>query len=177
MSKSCCDTDPGQTSATHFTLGFLGNPNCGKSTLFNHLTGSRQRVGNWPGVTVDRKVGQFRHQGTSFDIVDLPGVYSLDNSARSLDEKITLDFILSDEPDLIVNIIDASNLERNLYLSAQLLEMQVPMVIAVNMMDVAESHGLCLDLEQLARDFDCPVVGLVASRNQGLDTLKQVILE
>ena len=177
MSKSCCDTETGQTGASHFTLGFLGNPNCGKSTLFNHLTGSRQRVGNWPGVTVDRKVGQFRYQGASFDIVDLPGVYSLDNSARSLDEKITLDFILSDEPDLIVNIIDASNLERNLYLSAQLLEMQVPMVIAVNMMDVAESHGLCLDLEQLARDFDCPVVGLVASRNQGLDKLKQVILE
>lgn len=177
MTKACCDTHTGTTGVGHFTLGFLGNPNCGKSTLFNHLTGSRQRVGNWPGVTVDRKVGQYKFKGTSFDIVDLPGVYSLDNSARSLDEKITLDFILSDEPDLIVNILDASNLERNLYLSAQLLEMQVPMVLAVNMMDVADNHGLQLDLQQLAKEFGCPVVGLVASRNKGLAELQQVILE
>ncbi|HEY9052689.1 MAG TPA: FeoB small GTPase domain-containing protein, partial [Gammaproteobacteria bacterium] len=89
--KQCCDNPQEKTSRSHFNIGFLGNPNCGKSTLFNHLTGSRQRIGNWPGVTVDRKVGQFSFEGTSFDVVDLPGVYSLDNSARSLDEKITRD--------------------------------------------------------------------------------------
>jgi ferrous iron transport protein B len=177
MTKACCETEPGKVSGGHFTVGFLGNPNCGKSTLFNHLTGSRQRIGNWPGVTVDRKVGRFEFQGTGFDVIDLPGVYSLDNSARSLDEKITRDFILSSEPDVIVNIVDASNLERNLYLSGQLLEMQVPMVLALNMMDVARKHELHIDLEALAEQFGCPVVALVASRNQGLRELEQAILQ
>ncbi|MCW9013296.1 MAG: Fe(2+) transporter permease subunit FeoB [Gammaproteobacteria bacterium] len=177
MKKDCCDTDKGQTSGSHFTVGLLGNPNCGKSTLFNHLTGSRQRIGNWPGVTVDRKVGQYEFQHVAFDIIDLPGVYSLDNSARSLDEKITRDYILSDEPDVIVNVVDASNLERNLYLSGQLLEMQVPMILAINMMDVAESHQLTLDLDVIAREFGCPVVPLIASRKQGLAALEQAILD
>ena len=177
MSKACCDTDNGKPSRAHFTVGLLGNPNCGKSTLFNHLTGSRQRIGNWPGVTVDRKVGQFNFKNTAFDIVDLPGVYSLDNSARSLDEKITRDFILSSEPDVIVNVVDASNLERNLYLSGQLLEMQVPMVLVLNMMDVAEKHQLEIDLDIIAESFGCPVVPLVASRNLGLKQLEQAMLD
>jgi ferrous iron transport protein B len=177
MTKACCDTTTGESTPGHYTIGFLGNPNCGKSTLFNHLTGSRQRIGNWPGVTVDRKMGQFNFQDASFDVVDLPGVYSLDNSARSLDEKITRDFILSPEPDVIVNILDASNLERNLYLSAQLLEMQVPMVLALNMMDMAEKHELKIDLDLLGQHFGCPVVALVASRNQGLRELEQAILD
>lgn len=181
MSKACCDTDQGSSSVPtqsrmHFTIGLLGNPNCGKSTLFNELTGSRQRIGNWPGVTVDRKVGQFRFEQADFDVVDLPGVYSLDNSAASLDERITRDFILSSEADVIVNVIDASNLERNLYLSAQLLEMQVPMVLALNMMDVAESHHLSIDLQALAKAFGCLVVPLVASRKQGIDVLRREVL-
>jgi ferrous iron transport protein B len=182
MSKACCDTasprnDTSNTRPGHYHIGLLGNPNCGKSTLFNQLTGSRQRIGNWPGVTVDRKVGQFACKGSSFDIVDLPGIYSLDNSARSLDERITRDYILSDEPDVIINVVDASNLERNLYLSSQLLEMQVPMVLAVNMMDVATAHQLRLDLDALAQAMGCRVIPLVAHLGKGLDELKQALLD
>lgn len=177
MSKTCCDNDQDNTgNKSHFTIGLLGNPNCGKSTLFNTLTGSRQKIGNWPGVTIDRKVGEFEFQNIPFDVVDLPGVYSLDNSARSLDEKVTRDYILSSEPDLIVNVINASNLERNLYLSGQLLEMQVPMVIALNMMDLAESHDIQIDEKALAELFGCPVVAITAHKNLGIDELKQTML-
>ncbi|MGD8541516.1 MAG: FeoB small GTPase domain-containing protein, partial [Desulfobacteraceae bacterium] len=102
-------------------IGVVGNPNCGKTTLFNALTGAKQRVGNWPGVTVDRKSGEYAHAGKKVEVVDLPGIYSL--SAASLDEEVARNYILSGEADLIVNIIDASNLERNLYLTVQLLEM------------------------------------------------------
>ncbi|MBI3187924.1 MAG: 50S ribosome-binding GTPase, partial [Gammaproteobacteria bacterium] len=105
MTKACCDTNSTSASNNHYNIGLLGNPNCGKSTLFNQLTGSRQRIGNWPGVTVDRKMGQYSFAGTGFDIVDLPGVYSLDNSARSLDERITRDYILSAEPNVIINVV------------------------------------------------------------------------
>ncbi len=177
MTETGRETATDESGPNHFTIGFLGNPNCGKSTLFNQLTGSRQRIGNWPGVTVDRKVGQYTFQGVNFDVVDLPGVYSLDNSARSLDEKITRDFILSPEPDVIVNIVDASNLERNLYLSAQLLEMRVPMVLALNMMDVAEKHDLKIDLDLLSQHFGCPVIALVAAKNRGIQALEQTILD
>jgi ferrous iron transport protein B len=175
--KACCDTGTGDTRPTHFNIGLLGNPNCGKSTLFNQLTGARQRIGNWPGVTVDRKTGQFEFSGTSFDVVDLPGVYSLDNSARSLDERVTRDYILSPEPNVIVNVIDASNLERNLYLSCQLLEMQVPMVLALNMVDVADAHDLHIDRDRLAEIFGCTVVPIHAARGDGLEQLKQAVLD
>lgn len=178
MSKNCCETDqPSADSPSQYTIGLLGNPNCGKSTLFNTLTGSRQKIGNWPGVTIDRKVGQFTFQNIPFDIVDLPGIYSLDNSARSLDEKVTRDYILSSEPDLIVNVLNASNLERNLYLSGQLLEMQVPMIIALNMMDLADSHDIKIDLLALAEKFGCPVIPITAHKNLGTDELKQAMLE
>jgi len=178
MSKECCDTD--QTSPrdnSHYTIGLLGNPNCGKSTLFNTLTGSRQKIGNWPGVTIDRKIGEFEYKNIPFNVVDLPGIYSLDNSARSLDEKVTRDYILSAEPDLIVNVLNASNLERNLYLSGQLLEMQVPMIIVLNMMDLAESHDIQIDEYSLAEQFGCSVVAITAHKEIGLDTLKQAMLE
>lgn len=171
MSKACCDTDNSVTGKHQFNIGLLGNPNCGKTTLFNQLTGTRQRIGNWPGVTVDRKYGEFQFRDTPFQVVDLPGVYSLDNSARSLDERITRDFILSGEADVIVNIVDAGNLERNLYLSVQCLEMQVPMVIAVNMLDMAEKHDIRIDFEALSRAFGCPVIPIIATRKQGLDQL------
>ncbi len=179
MSKSCCDTDQGTQplKKPHYTIGLLGNPNCGKSTLFNTLTGSRQKIGNWPGVTIDRKVGQFEFQQIPFDVVDLPGVYSLDNSARSLDEKITRDYILSSEPDLIVNVLNASNLERNLYLSGQLLEMQVPMIIALNMMDLADIHDIKIDIDALAEQFGCPVIAITAHKSLGIDDLKQSMLK
>jgi ferrous iron transport protein B len=129
-----------------YVIGVVGNPNCGKTTLFNALTGTKQRVGNWPGVTVDRKSGKYIHQGKKVEVVDLPGFYSL--SAASLDEEVARDYILSGEADLIVNIIDASNLERNLYLTVLLLEMKVPIVVALNMMDRAKKRRVEINSEK-----------------------------
>lgn len=154
-------------------IGVVGNPNCGKTTLFNVLTGTKQRVGNWPGVTVDRKSGEYAHAGKKIEVVDLPGIYSL--SAASLDEEVARDYILSGEANLIVNIIDASNLERNLYLTVQLLEMKVPMVIALNMMDMAKERRIEIDIAHLNKKLGCPVVPLVASRGKGIDELKDEI--
>ncbi|PWV63195.1 Fe(2+) transporter permease subunit FeoB [Plasticicumulans acidivorans] len=161
-----------------YVIGVVGNPNCGKTTLFNALTGTRQRVGNWPGVTVERKVGGFRHAGVDFELVDLPGTYSLDvsDSEVSLDEKIARDFVAGGEADVILNIVDASNLERNLYLSAQLLEMRVPTVVALNMVDVATERGISIDVEALARTLGCPVLPLVAARGEGLAALRDRLL-
>ena len=154
-------------------IGVVGNPNCGKTTLFNALTGTKQRVGNWPGVTVDRKSGEYAHGGRKIEVVDLPGIYSL--SAASLDEEVAKDYILSGEPDLIVNIIDASNIERNLYLTVQLLEMQVPMLLALNMMDMAKERRIDIDIALLSRRLGCPVVPLVASQGKGVNELKDEI--
>ena len=147
------------------TIAIAGNPNCGKSALFNTLTGIRQRTGNWPGVTVDRKEGRFKIDQHEVRLVDLPGIYSLD--ASSLDEEITRDYLLSRESDLIINVVDAANLERNLYFTVQLLEMGVPMVLALNMMDVARHRGISLDTERLAKELGCPVVPLVATTSEG----------
>ncbi|BBO70020.1 ferrous iron transport protein B [Desulfosarcina alkanivorans] len=158
-----------------FTIGVVGNPNCGKTTLFNALTGARQRVGNWPGVTVDRKTGSYRHKAHRVEVVDTPGIYSL--SAASLDEEVARDYILSGEADLIVNIVDASNIERNLYLTTQLLEMRPPLLIALNMMDIAKERGVEIDVDSLAKQLGCPVVPLVVSKNQGVAHLKNVINE
>jgi len=155
------------------TIALAGNPNCGKSALFNMLTGVRQRTGNWPGVTVDRKEGVFDLLGRETAVVDLPGIYSLD--ASSIDEQVTRDYLLSGEAQLIVNIIDASNLERNLYFSVQLLEMGVPVVVALNMMDVARRRGIELDLETLSEKLGCPVVPVVAVSGEGIRQLKQQI--
>lgn len=158
------------------TVAVVGNPNCGKTTLFNLLTGSTQQVGNWPGVTVEKKVGRFRHGGTAYTLVDLPGVYMLGAvSAGSEDERVARDYVLSGQASVVVNIVDGSNLERNLYLTTQLLEMRVPMVVAVNMMDMATRNGMALDLEELSRRLDCPVVPLIASRGKGIDGLKEAI--
>jgi ferrous iron transport protein B len=159
------------------TIALVGNPNCGKTTLFNALTGARQRVGNWPGVTVERKEGTYRDQGQTVTVVDLPGIYSLDvgESGTGLDEQVARDYLLSGEANLVVNILDASNLERNLYLTTQLLEMGVPLVIALNMMDQAEGRGIRIDLAGLQRWLGCPVVPLCAHRGRGVATLKEVI--
>ncbi len=164
-------------SKTHYTIGLVGNPNCGKSTLFNALTGAKQQVGNWPGVTVEKKTGEFRHRGVRFEVVDLPGTYSLDVVDReiSLDEKIARDFVHAGEADLIVNIVDAANLERNLYLTCQLAEMRVPLLVALNMVDVAEAKGMRVDAEALARELGCPVVPVVASRGIGIEALVEAI--
>ncbi|WP_295437002.1 Fe(2+) transporter permease subunit FeoB [uncultured Thiodictyon sp.] len=165
-----------------FTIGVVGNPNCGKTTLFNALTGARQRVGNWPGVTVERKTGRYRFEGVDFNLVDLPGTYSLDVIAAgtdqdvSLDERIARDFVHAREADLILNILDASSLERNLYLTTQLIEMGRPLVLALNMIDVARDHGLRIDVDELARQLGCPVVPVSAAGGEGLDHLKRVVL-
>ena len=121
----------------------VGNPNCGKTTFFNALTGSRQRVGNWPGVTVDKKTGNFEYRNEKIELVDLPGIYSITPAASSgEDERVARDYILSGEAEAVINIVDASNLERNLYLTAQLIEMRVPMIVVVNMLDIAKQHRL-----------------------------------
>nr|WP_320013029.1 Fe(2+) transporter permease subunit FeoB [uncultured Desulfobulbus sp.] len=156
----------------HLTLGVVGNPNCGKTTLFNLLTGAKQRVGNWPGVTVDRKTGSYHYDDTSVEVIDTPGIYSL--STSSLDEQVTRDFLLTSQADLIVNIIDGSNIERNLYLTSQLLEMRLPVVVAVNMMDMALDKGLVIDIDGLAQRLGCPVVAMTASKNKGIEELKAV---
>ncbi len=161
---------------TDIRAAVVGNPNCGKTTLFNAMTGARQRVGNWPGVTVDRKEGAYRHRGTDVTLVDLPGVYSLGVASQaSVDERLGRDYILSGEPDVVVNIVDASNLERNLYLTTQLIEMRVPLVVALNMMDVAADRGLEVDADTLAAGLGCPVVPVVASRGKGIDALMEAI--
>lgn len=160
------------------TIAVVGNPNCGKTTLFNALTGSTQKVGNWPGVTVEKKIGQFRHDGHTYDLVDLPGIYMIGGySAGSQDERVARDYILSGEPAVVVNILDAFNLERNLYLTCQLLEMRVPVVVALNMMDLAKRVGIEIDCAALSRVLDCPVVPLIASRSDGVDGLKKAIAE
>ncbi len=157
----------------YLKIALAGNPNCGKTTLFNALTGSRQRVGNWPGVTVDRIEGEFTHEEVKYHAVDLPGIYSF--SARSADEAVAREYILHERPAVVVNILDATNLERNLYLTTQLLEMKVPVVVALNMMDLARQRGLRIEIEHLAKHLDCPVVPVVASRGEGIDELRQAI--
>ena len=158
-------------------IGVVGNPNCGKTTLFNVLTGTKQRVGNWPGVTVERKTGYYKHADREIDLVDLPGIYSLDviEEATSLDEQISQDYILSGEANLIVNIVDASNLERNLYLTTQLLEMEVPLVVVLNMMDIAEQRNIKIDVAALSQQLGVPVIPISAAKNQGIEELKQAM--
>lgn len=163
-------------SESALTVCVVGNPNCGKSTLFNALTGARQQVGNWPGVTVERKTGGYAASDLRVSVVDLPGIYSLGvTSQASVDERIARDFVLSGEADLVVNIVDASNLERNLYLTTQLLEMRVPMVVALNMMDVARERGIAIDTAALAAALGCPVVAMSAHRRHGVGALRDVI--
>jgi len=156
-----------------FTIGVVGNPNCGKTTLFNALTGAKQRVGNWPGVTVDRKFGSYKHGRYDIEVVDTPGIYSL--SAASVDEEVARDYVLSGEANLIVNIVDASNIERNLYLTTQLLEMRVPLLVALNMMDIAKDRQIEIDIEALSEKLGCTVVPMVLAKNQGVDELKEAI--
>ncbi|QYZ65880.1 MAG: iron transporter FeoB [Gammaproteobacteria bacterium (ex Lamellibrachia satsuma)] len=173
----CCENDeqtPVRSSGDKPpTIALAGNPNCGKSALFNALTGIRQRTGNWPGVTVDRKEGHFDLEGDDVTVIDLPGIYSLD--AASLDEQVTRDYLLSRDADLIINIVDAGNLERNLYLTVQMLEMGVPLLIAVNMMDVARKRGIDIDFAKLSSEVGCPVLPIVAVTGEGIIKLKGAI--
>ena len=159
------------------TIGLLGNPNAGKTTLFNQLTGARQRVGNWAGVTVERKEGFFTAGATRVNLIDLPGTYSLTTISQqaSLDEQIACHFVLSQQADLLINVVDACNLERNLYLTLQLRELGVPCIVALNMLDMAESQQITIDIPALAQRLGCPVVPVVSTRGSGLDRLKQLI--
>ena len=168
QSANCAPSD------SSLTIAIAGNPNCGKSALFNTLTGIRQKTGNWPGVTVDRKEGHASIDGRDVTVIDLPGIYSLD--ASSLDEEVTRDYLLSRDADIVVNVVDSSNLERNLYFTVQLLEMGVPMVLALNMMDVARKRGIEIDLDALAEKLGCPVVPIVATSGEGLSELQARIL-
>ncbi|MEM9906668.1 MAG: Fe(2+) transporter permease subunit FeoB [Cyanobacteria bacterium P01_D01_bin.44] len=160
---------------SHDTIALLGNPNCGKTTLFNALTGANQRVGNWPGVTVDRKEGSYRYGEKTVTVVDLPGIYAIDaeEEGSSIDESIAREYLLSGEAQVVVNIVDASNLERNLYLTTQILEMGVPLVVALNMIDVAQDQGTRLNPKLLSERLGCPVLPMVASRNEGVDVLRR----
>lgn len=160
-------------------LAIIGNPNSGKTTLFNALTGEKQEVGNWPGVTVEKKVGYFRHHHHSIKLVDLPGTYSLllASEELSLDEKIAYDYLLSHQAKLIINVVDASNLERHLYLTLQLLEMGLPVIVALNMMDIVKKRGLKIDLQELEKYLGCPVVAISATKNKSLASLKECILK
>jgi ferrous iron transport protein B len=159
-------------------VALVGNPNTGKTTLFNALAGMRQRVGNYPGVTVETKKGRLSYHGRAFDLIDLPGTYSL--APRSPDEMVAVDLLLGQQegaarPDVVVSIVDASNLERNLYLTTQALELGVPVVVALNMIDVAEGQGVRIDAARLSKQLGVPVVPIQANKGRGLDQLKEAI--
>ena len=162
-------------STACMTVALAGNPNSGKTTIFNNITGARQHVGNYAGVTVERREGFRRFQGQDLLLVDLPGTYSL--TANSLDEIVARNVIIDEKPDLIVNILDASNLERNLYLALQLLELERPLVLALNMTDMAEKAGIRINSDVLRTRLGVPVVKLIGNRNQGTEELLQTVVE
>jgi ferrous iron transport protein B len=156
-------------------IALLGNPNCGKTTVFNLLTGARQKVGNWPGVTVEKKTGHFKHDDEQFELVDLPGVYSLEQVYQGLDEKIAKDFVEQGEADLVINLVDATNLERSLVLTQQLAEQGIPYIIVLNMLDVARQQGLNVHPEKLEQQLEVPVIPMIASKREGLEELKAAL--
>ncbi len=160
-------------------IAIVGNPNSGKTTVFNALTGARQRVGNWPGVTVERKTGRYDHEGRQNEVVDLPGTYSLGDTGTdsAVDQQIARDYLKYAKPDVVVNVIDASSVTRGLYLTTQLKELDAPVVVALNMMDVAAQHGISVDVAALSRALGCAVVPLVASRREGIQALKATIAD
>lgn len=155
-------------------IGLAGNPNCGKTTMFNNLTGAKQYVGNWPGVTVEKKSGKIKGY-KDVELVDLPGVYSL--SPYTLEEVVTRNFMIDERPDVVINIIDASNIERNLYLTTQILELGIPTVIALNMMDVIEKRGDIIDIEKLFKTLGCPVVKTSALKGNGTKEVAMKVIE
>lgn len=159
--------------AVTYSIALAGQPNVGKSTVFNMLTGLNQHVGNWTGKTVEQKIGFFSYNGRRYELVDLPGTYSL--TANSEEELIAREFILRQRPDLVVAVVDAATLERNLYLVAELLQLPVPVVVALNMMDVAEAEGVAVEPQVLASALGIPVVPMAAARNQGMQQLLDVI--
>lgn len=172
----CCENQTPSQNAGR-VIALLGNPNCGKTTLFNTLTGSKQRVGNWSGVTVERKSGYMTHQKQILEIVDLPGTYTLTlPEASALDERIACEFIAHQHANIVLNIVDASQLERHLYLSLQLLEMGRPVIIALNMMDMVKKEGKQIDIKRLSQALGCPVIPIVAHQQEGMNALKDAMI-
>ncbi len=157
------------------SVALTGNPNTGKSTIFNELTGARQKIGNWPGVTVDKKVGLVEYKGRKISVVDLPGTYSI--NARSQEETVVSNFFKENKPDIVVNVVDASNMARNLFLTVQLLEQNIPLVINLNMMDEAERHGITIDQAKLEKVFGMPVTSTVGNSNASVRTLLDVFTD
>ena len=155
-------------------FALAGNQNCGKTTLFNQLTGSNQHVGNFPGVTVEQKEGTVRKEKDVY-VVDLPGIYSL--SPYTSEEIVTRDYLLSGKADGVINIVDATNIERNLYLSMQLIELGLPMVIALNMMDEVRANGTSIDIQKLSQELGVPILPISASKDEGVDELVKVAVE
>jgi ferrous iron transport protein B len=164
----------GARSEGTLVVALAGNPNTGKSSIFNFLTGAKQHVGNWPGKTVSKATGSFSHRSSDIELVDLPGTYSL--NAASPEEMIARDFLIEDRPDAVIVVADASNLERNLYLVVQVLEMGLPTVVALNMTDVADSRGITLDTGLLSELLGVPVVPTVARKGHGLEMLRDELL-
>lgn len=156
------------------TVAVAGQPNSGKSTIFNMLTGARQHVANYPGVTIEKRSGKYSYKGDTVILVDLPGTYSL--TSYSQEERIATDFLLYEKPAVVLDIIDASNLERNLYLTFQLQEMGMPLIIALNMMDVAEARGLRIDAQKLSELLKVPVIATVGNKGKGKEELKTAII-
>ncbi len=157
------------------TVAIAGNPNAGKTTIFNHLTGARQHVGNYPGVTVEKKEGLLRRGDIEIRVIDLPGTYSL--TAYSVEELIARNVVLEEKPDVVVDVVDASNLERNLYLAVQFMELGVPLVLAFNMSDIARARGMEIDTQKLSRLLGCPIVSTVGHRGLGINALVEAIVK
>ena len=154
-------------------IALVGNQNCGKSTLFNLLTGSNQKIGNWPGVTVEKKVGVIKNG--NHNLIDLPGIYSL--FPFSLEEKISIDFILEDNVDFIINVVDCTNIERSLYLTTQLMDLDIPVILVLNMIDLAEKRGVVIDENKLSKELGLKVIAVSALKKIGIDCLLDCIGE
>src|SRR4051812_46743698 len=178
--STCCDTTPDRSLTGTLTLALAGNPNSGKTTIFNALTGLRQKVANYPGVTVEKKTGRCHLPATKdaaarwASIIDLPGTYSL--ISRSPDEQVAMEVLRglrpdTPAPDVVIVIVDASNLQRNLYLVSQLIELGKPLVVALNMMDIAQRRGVRISPQKLEQDLGVPVIPVVGHRKQGIDEL------
>lgn len=155
-------------------IAFAGNPNCGKTTLFNAYTGANLKVANWPGVTVEKIVGSYQYQGKKLKLVDLPGIYSL--TSYTMEEILTRDYVLNSSVDVIINIVDASNLERNLYLTLQLIELGRPIVLALNMMDIIEERGMKIEIAKLTQKLGIPIIPVSARKKMGLNLLMNAVL-